>query len=66
MVLGEVTRCAEAYDIWSYHCANCGGDFNMVCERMASDISVSFANAARLREGVQVNQQMLQSALGQQ
>ncbi len=35
-------------------------------QQAASDISVSFANAARLREGVKVNEQMLQSALGQQ
>ena len=35
-------------------------------EQAASDISVSFANAARLREGVKINEQMLQSALGQQ
>ena len=33
-------------------------------QQAASDISVSFANAARLREGVKINQQMLQSALG--
>jgi peptidyl-prolyl cis-trans isomerase D len=35
-------------------------------QQAASDLSVSFANASRLREGVKVNQQMLQSALGQQ
>lgn len=35
-------------------------------QQAASDISVSFANASRLREGVKVNEQMLQSALGQQ
>ena len=35
-------------------------------QQAASDFSVSFANAARLREGVKVNEQMLQSALGQQ
>ncbi len=35
-------------------------------QQAASDIVVSFTNAARLREGVKVNQQMLQSALGQQ
>jgi peptidyl-prolyl cis-trans isomerase D len=32
----------------------------------AGDISISYANAARDREGVKVNQQMLNSALGQQ
>jgi peptidyl-prolyl cis-trans isomerase D len=35
-------------------------------QQAASDLSVSFANASRLREGVKVNQQLLQSALGQQ
>ena len=42
------------------------GGKGQLSQQAASDISVSFANAARLREGVQVNQQMLQSALGQQ
>jgi hypothetical protein len=42
------------------------GGRGQLSQEAASDISVSFANAARLREGVKVNQQMLQSALGQQ
>jgi peptidyl-prolyl cis-trans isomerase D len=52
------------------HPAPTGPEFEggraQVSQQAASDLSVSFANAARLREGVKVNQQMLQSALGQQ
>ena len=52
------------------HSATTGPDFaggrTQLSQAAASDISVSFANAARAREGVKVNQQMLQSALGQQ
>jgi peptidyl-prolyl cis-trans isomerase D len=52
------------------HSAPAGQEFEggraQLSQEAASDISVSFANAARLREGVKVNQQMLQSALGQQ
>ena len=47
-----------------------GADFTggqaQLSQQAASDLSVSFANASRLREGVKVNQQLLQSALGQQ
>lgn len=51
--------------------ANPGGaDFTggqaQLSQQAASDLSVSFANASRLREGVKVNEQLLQSALGQQ
>jgi peptidyl-prolyl cis-trans isomerase D len=35
-------------------------------QSVGGDIAQSFADAARLREGVKVNEQMLQSALGQQ
>ena len=42
------------------------GGRNQLSAQAATDLSVSFANAARLREGVKVNEQMLQSALGQQ
>ena len=52
------------------HAAATGADFQggraQLSQAAATDISVSFANAARLREGVKVNQQMVQSALGQQ
>ncbi|HWY62901.1 MAG TPA: peptidyl-prolyl cis-trans isomerase, partial [Rhizomicrobium sp.] len=52
------------------HSAPAGPEFEsgrtQLSQAAASDFSVSFANAARLREGVKVNQQMLQSALGQQ
>ncbi len=52
------------------HTPPSGPDFQngrqQLSQQAASDISVSFANASRLREGVKVNQQMLQSALGQQ
>jgi peptidyl-prolyl cis-trans isomerase D len=52
------------------HTLPSGADFEggraQLGQQAASDISVSFANAARLREGVKINQQMLQSALGQQ
>ena len=45
---------------------NFTGGQAQLSQQAASDISVSFANAARLREGVKVNEQLLQSALGQQ
>ena len=52
------------------HQAPSGAEFEglrtQLSQQAASDLSVSFANAARLREGVKVNEQMLQSALGQQ
>ncbi len=52
------------------HDATAGADFAAGAAQLslqtAGDISISYANAARDREGVKVNQQMLQSALGQQ
>ncbi len=52
------------------HTAATGPEFAsgraQLSQAAASDFAVSFANAARLREGVKVNEQMLQSALGQQ
>ena len=52
------------------HDATIGADFAagaaQLSQQTAGDISISYANAARDREGVKVNQQMLQSALGQQ
>ena len=52
------------------HDATAGADFAagaaQLSQQTAGDISISYANAARDREGVKVNQQMLQSALGQQ
>jgi peptidyl-prolyl cis-trans isomerase D len=52
------------------HPAASGPEFltgrTQLSQAAGSDISLSFANNARLREGVKVNQQMLQSALGQQ
>ena len=51
------------------HAPTVGQQFESAREQLsqqaASDFSVSFANAARLRDGVRVNQQMLQSALGE-
>ena len=47
-----------------------GGDFDAGAKQLSlqasSDLTISFANATRDREGVKVNQQMLTSALGQQ
>jgi peptidyl-prolyl cis-trans isomerase D len=52
------------------HTSATGSDFTagraQLSQSAASDIAVSFANNARLREGVKVNEQMLQAALGQQ
>jgi len=52
------------------HDATTGADFAagaaQLSQQAGGDISISYANAARDREGVKVNQQMLQSALGQQ
>ena len=52
------------------HDTTTGADFAAGAAQLslqaAGDISISYANAARDREGVKVNQQMLQSALGQQ
>jgi peptidyl-prolyl cis-trans isomerase D len=52
------------------HDTTSGTDFaagaTQLSEQAAGDVSISYANAARDREGVKVNQQMLQSALGQQ
>ncbi len=52
------------------HATAAGADFQggraQLSQAAATDLSVSFANAARLREGVKVNEQMVQSALGQQ
>jgi peptidyl-prolyl cis-trans isomerase D len=52
------------------HTAATGPEFSsgrvQLSQAAASDFAGSFANAARLREGVKVNEQMLQSALGQQ
>ena len=52
------------------HSVSAGAEFDagrqQLSQQAASDLTVSFANASRLREGVKVNQQMLNSALGQQ
>jgi len=52
------------------HDPTTGADFaagaTQLSQQTAGDISISYANAARDRDGVKVNQQMLQSALGQQ
>jgi peptidyl-prolyl cis-trans isomerase D len=52
------------------HSAPNGAEFNagrqQLSQQVGSDLTVSFANASRLREGVKVNQQMLNAALGQQ
>ena len=52
------------------HTPAAGADFDAGAKQLSlqagNDFTISYANAARDREGVKVNQQMLTSALGQQ
>src|SRR5262249_22504213 len=52
------------------HTPPAGGDFDagakQLSEQASGDLTLSYASAARDREGVKVNQQVLNSALGQQ
>ena len=52
------------------HSTPAGDDFargaGQLSAQAGGDLTITYANAARDREGVKVNQQMLQSALGQQ
>jgi hypothetical protein len=41
MALRGVTRCAEDYDVWTYHCFKCDATFNLVELSTSSSAAVS-------------------------